>query len=213
MLDYFLYPTVIILSYLFGNLNFAVLYSKLLGRDIRTIGSGNPGSMNMIRNFGKIWGAITLSSDVLKGVIPSLFGWFLLGGNFKFGADRVGLYVGALSLIIGHIYPVFYKFKGGKGIASTIGICAVINFPAALAGFLLAMLFIQFTKCGTIGSFVAIGTPLITEAFLLGGKAGPVVSIIMFLLLGLTLFAHRKNIVRLFTDKESKTKLWGKKRG
>lgn len=209
-MDAALYLTVITASYLFGNVNFAVLYSKMLGKDIRKLGSGNPGTMNMIRNYGKIMGAVTLISDVLKGALPCLLGWFMIGDNFKFSSDRTGLYVGALSLIVGHIYPVFYKFKGGKGIASSIGICAVINLPAAFICFALGFLFIQLTSCGTVGSFICVGAPLTVEAYLIKNPS-VAVSVIMCALLFLTLFAHRKNIVRLFQNTDNKTKLYGKR--
>lgn len=204
---------VIMGSYLFGNINTALIISKIKKQDVRKMGSGNPGTMNMFRNYGVILGVVTLLCDALKGALPCLFGWWLLGEEFSLGADRFGLYLGALSVIVGHIFPVFLKFKGGKGIASSIGVCLVVNPIATLITFAVGVAFILITKMGSVTSFIIISFPLAIEGFAASGADGYMAlvnGLLIFTLFSLTLFAHRKNIVKLFTGKESKTVLFGK---
>lgn len=204
---------LIIVSYLIGNINNALIISKLKKRDVRKMGSGNPGSMNMFRNFGVKLGLLTLMLDALKGAIPCLLGWWLLGEPYKLGLDRLGLYIGALSVIVGHIFPVFLKFKGGKGIASSIGICLIANPIVTLIAFAVGSAFIVITKMGSITSFIIISIPLALEGFRIASSGGGVVeAILVFTIFGMTLFAHRKNVVKLFSGSESKTVLFGKKK-
>ena len=112
------------ISYLMGSVNNAIIICKTLGLDIRQLGSGNPGTMNMIRSLGLHWGFLTLILDAVKGIVPALLGWYFLGEEvMEFGADKMGLYLCALAGIIGHMFPIYYQFKGGKGVASTLGVC------------------------------------------------------------------------------------------
>ena len=232
-------PLIIILvalgSYLIGNINFATLITKLKKQDIRKVGSGNPGTMNMLRNFGKALGTLTLFLDILKGVIPCLLGWFLIGGIgfttpgaplelhgiFLTGGSRLGLYIAGLSVIIGHVFPVFMRFKGGKGIATAIGICWVAQPILAPITLVLGVLFVVTVKIGSIGSFLIISAPLAVEGFCVSrmcavaGQYPPAAIaslMLIFLLFSLTLFTHRKNIIKLFSGTESKTVLFGKKK-
>lgn len=204
---------VIIGSYLFGNINTALIISKVKKQDVRKMGSGNPGSMNMFRNYGVVLGLVTLLCDALKGAIPCLVGWWLLGDEFLFSADRFGLYLGGLCVIVGHIFPVFLKFKGGKGIASSIGVCLVADPLVTAIMFAVGVAFIIVTKMGSITSFLIISMPLALEGFkasAVSGYMGLIQVLMIFALFSLTLFAHRKNIVKLFMGKESKTVLFGK---
>lgn len=196
-------------SYFIGNINNALIISKLKKKDIREMGSGNPGTMNMIRNFGIVIGGLTLLIDVLKGVIPALLGWYLLGERFTFGADKAGIYICGLSVIIGHIFPVFLKFKGGKGIASTIGVCIVINPWLTAISFLAGIIFLAFTKMGAATSFVIISVPLMYAAY---NSEGDIVSLILlFALFILPFIKHFENIKKLFSGTENKTVLIKKK--
>ena len=105
------YILLIVCSYLLGSVNFARILSKnVMHGDITKSGSGNPGTMNMLRTYGFKAGALTLVLDALKGVIPALVGYFLFGGDGS-NAAYVGLYVGGLSAVVGHCFPVFYKFR------------------------------------------------------------------------------------------------------
>ncbi len=206
---------LIICSYMFGNINVALVISKMMKGDVRKMGSGNPGTMNMVRNFGVKIGVLTLLLDALKGAVPALLGGLFIGkDSFSFPLDKLGAYIGAVSVIVGHIFPVVLKFKGGKGIASTIGICLVLNPLAGAISFAAALLFIIVTKMGSIASFIAISIPLAIEGFTVSasGDANALAcSILIFSIFCLTLFAHRKNFVKVFKGTESKTVIFKKK--
>ncbi|MCI9031711.1 MAG: glycerol-3-phosphate acyltransferase [Clostridia bacterium] len=204
---------VVIGSYLFGNINTALIISKIKKGDVRKMGSGNPGTMNMFRNYGVVLGVVTLLCDALKGAVPCILGWWLLGDENTFAGSRFGLYLGGFSVIVGHVFPVFLKFKGGKGIASSIGVCLVAHPLATLVTFVVGVLFLLVTKMGSITSFLIISFPLAIEGYqaaALGGTMAIINCLLIFALFALTLFAHRKNVVKLFRGKESKTILFGK---
>lgn len=207
------FVAVAVCSYLLGNFNAAIAISKLKKKDIRKLGSGNPGTMNMFRNFGKAIGMLTLFLDALKGAIPCLAGWFFCGELFRFGGNRIGLYVGALSVITGHIFPVFYKFKGGKGIASSVGVCLVLNWWATLISFTVGALFLIFIKIGSITSFIIISFPIALNAYTLAEQGGNLACLILlFCIFCLTLFAHTKNVIKLYGGTERKVILFKKKK-
>ena len=171
------YVACIFVSYLGGSVNNAIIICRILGYDIRNLGSGNPGAMNMVRSVGLWWGALTLFMDAIKGALPALLGWYLLGTPFSFDGSRIGACVCGLGVIIGHIFPIYYKFKGGKGVASTLGICIVLNPWLGLASFVMLLIVIIVTKIGFIGSFVGVGIPLIVESvreFYMGDYVGGV---------------------------------------
>lgn len=204
---------VIVVAYLCGNFNGAIFISKCKHRDIRKLGSGNPGTMNMFRNFGKFWGVMTLLLDAAKGVVACLFGWFLLGGEYRLGSDRIGLYIAAISVIVGHVYPVFFKFKGGKGIAASIGVLLVIDPIVTLIAFVVGAVFLIFAKMGAVTSFIIITAPIAYDAYQLSAEGGHLAELLLlFSLFALTVFAHRSNIRKLFTGKESPVVLFKKKR-
>ncbi len=218
---------IAVLSYFIGNLNFAIIISKIKHGDIRKSGSGNPGTMNMIRSYGKAIGAICLVLDALSAAIPALiFWWWLCGDGWLFGSfwdqsDKLGLYVSGLSVVIGRIYPVCMKFHGGKGIACIIGISFVSNPVVTLTAFGIGLLFLIFFKIGALSSFIMIYTPNIFAAvtYPFGWYSGlygepryiPAVLALIFSLVLLSLFAHRKNVLRLFSGTENRTVLFPKK--
>lgn len=214
-------------AYFIGNINSAVMLSKMKGRDIRTCGSGNPGTMNMIRTFGKVYGALTLIFDVLKGVIPALLGWLFMGdGQFlELGSNRLGLYIGGLCVEIGHIYPVLMKFKGGKGIATVFGVCLLSQPLPMLVSFGLGVIFLIVTKIGSLTSFMMLCSSMTFEGYFasvapegiwtsvltFGGyhaESNVIVSVVcavlIFAMFALTLFAHRKNLYKLFAGNEGR---------
>lgn len=208
-------------SYLMGNINFAILISKLKKRDIRTLGSGNPGTLNMSRNFGLKIGLLTLVLDILKGAIPTFVGFILYKDLLFLGTDlpisQVTMVGCGFFAVLGHIFPVFMKFKGGKGIATTIGVFCVCNPLVALISGALAIVFILITEIGAMGSFIAttpgaifacyqayknyINVTPSTNAVILAIVTNFfIVSIII-----LTWYAHRQNIKRMITDEEHPT--------
>jgi glycerol-3-phosphate acyltransferase PlsY len=209
---YWLIPIIALACYLIGGINFALIISRFKKNDIRTADSGNPGAMNMARKFGAKIGFLTLALDALKGIAGALLGWLLLGDElFKFGTDQLGKFIGGLSVIIGHIYPVFLKFKGGKGIASIVGVCLVISPIALIISFAAAFLFILVTKIGTPASFIAIFMPLALSAYNSAKSGSYLIPIFCLAIFFLTLWKHRKNLVRLFSGTENKTSITKKK--
>jgi glycerol-3-phosphate acyltransferase PlsY len=139
---------LIIFSYLMGNINFAIIISKLKKQDIRTMGSGNPGTLNMSRNFGLKIGLLTLVLDMLKGAIPTFLG-FILYQNCFFDGTAIPVHVFSKVMcgffaVVGHIFPVFMKFKGGKGIATKIGVFFVCSPLVGLISGILAIVFIAY---------------------------------------------------------------------
>lgn len=201
---------VALCSYLIGNINNAVTISKLKGKDIRTCGSGNPGTMNMIRTFGKPIGALVLVLDLAKGIVPCMLGWLFMGdGQFlALGADRIGLYVAGLCVTLGHIFPVFFKFKGGKGAATIIGVGFTLQPYWAVGFFVLGVLFLLVTKIGSLTSFIMMSAPLVAEGPLAAQNPyGAICATIVFVMFALSLFAHRSNLVKLFSGYEGRVVL------
>lgn len=203
---------VVLCSYFIGNINSAVFLSRLKGKDIRQCGSGNPGTMNMIRTYGKIFGAFTLVLDVIKGIVPALLGWLFMGdGEFlKIGADRIGLYVGGLSVVVGHVYPVVMKFKGGKGVATILGVCITAQPLYTIGFFAFGVVFLMITKIGSLTSFIMMCAPLSVEGVSASSSGLPTAiacTVLIFALFSLTLFAHRSNLVKTFSGNEGKVVL------
>lgn len=195
---------LVISSYMFGNISFARIISRLKKSDVTKLGSGNPGATNMLRNFGFKMGLLTFILDILKGVIPVLIAFLI----FK---STVMLYIAGISVIAGHIYPVIYKFKGGKGIATMIGVFFVTNPIVTLIVLLVAAACWLIFKYGSVSSFVCVTSLTVVEG-LRAKKYLPlleqnIVCLILFLIFIITWFAHRTNIERLLVGKESKVDL------
>ena len=213
-------------SYLLGNVNNAVIVSKLLKRDIRNEGSGNPGTMNMSRVFGLKIGLLILVLDILKGAIPTFLVGFIFGDKLFAGSmlpiTLLTRYLAGFFVVFGHIFPVFLHFKGGKGIASTIGVFVVTEWYIAIIFGVVALLFIFVTRIGSMGSFLATTPPAIYACLDIyntyykpsvqvdGGEITYFI-VINMLILGivvLTWFAHRQNIGRLLSGDEHPTDWW-----
>ena len=153
-----------VVCYFIGCFNFAVLISHIKKSDIRKVGSGNPGTMNMTRTFGLKIGAINFFSDIIKGGLPAVVAWIIFKNYIFAGSSAVGVsvsdfmrYYCGLWVIIGHIFPVTMKFKGGKGIASTMGLfsfalpCEVWWYFPICVVFLFGVLgYIAVTEWGSI---------------------------------------------------------------
>ena len=199
-------------AYLFGNINVSIIISHFKNRDVRNEGSGNPGTMNMLRSFGIKLGILTLVLDAVKGAVPALLGWWLLGKGemFSFGTDKIGLFIGGISVVMGHIFPVFYNFKGGKGVAASIGVCFVAAPIVALIAFLVGVVFILTVKIGSLTSFIMTGIPLIycsVTAFSSGRIIEGVLAAAIYVII---LLAHHSNFARIFKGEEKQIILFGK---
>lgn len=205
-----LWVGLIAFAYFYGSVNNAIVISSILKRDIRKMGSGNPGAINMFRSMGVGIGILTLTLDALKGAIPSLLGWWLLGDFMQLSSDRIGLYVCAAVVLIGHLFPIYYKFKGGKGVASTIGICFVINPLISAITFVCAAIVLFASKIGFLASFTAIGIPCVYECVVEMINGNYIEGAIILLIFATVVFMHRANIKRFIKGEENKTILFGK---
>ena len=145
-----IYVLVLIMAYLIGSINFSIIISKkMAGFDIREKGSGNAGSTNMLRSIGKKAAALTLACDILKGVVPVLLAILIGRIANNFGMELYVEYlaqIAGVSTIIGHTFPIYYGFKGGKGVASSLGLLLVINWQVGLICLVFAILIMAFTK-------------------------------------------------------------------
>ncbi|WP_159882978.1 glycerol-3-phosphate 1-O-acyltransferase PlsY [Paenibacillus puerhi] len=186
----------LIIGYLLGSISFSFLAGKLLkGIDIRQHGSGNAGATNTLRVLGKGPGIAVLLLDVLKGVAAVWLGYLLSGGETLF------LVLSGISVIVGHNWPVFFGFRGGKGIATTIGVMVSVAFlPALLAG-IAAILSIVWTRYVSLGSLLF--TALLPLFIWLMGRPVEILWLSL-LLFAFALFRHRSNIVKLFKGQENK---------
>lgn len=203
------FAIIIVLGYLLGNFSSAKFLSKLKKDDITKHGSGNPGTMNMLRTFGIKLGLLTLVMDALKGALPSLLGFLLFGGTGGGEMAYIGLFVGGFSAILGHIFPVFYKFKGGKGVACVFGMFAVCEPLWAVCMFAVCLIYLLVFKYGVIASFIFITGLTIVEGYRFRGNI--VICLLLFGVFFLTWFMHRQNFFRLLIGKENKVNLFKKK--
>ena len=187
---------IILVSYLFGSIPFGLLLTKIfLKKDIREIGSGNIGATNVLRSGNKILGYSTLVLDILKAVLPILYIKFFMNDY---------LYISALSIFIGHVFPIWLKFKGGKGVASYLGIlCCLDIFSALIFGVVWISIFILF-KFSSLSSLLASLTIPIFH-FFYNSNSDYYFYFMMFILI---FFTHRENIKRLRNNTESKSKIY-----
>lgn len=192
-------------AYLLGSVSFAVVVSKgLYHQDVRQFGSGNAGMTNILRTYGKKAAALTLAGDFLKGIAAVVIGRLIFAAMGVTLFD--GAYVGGLFAILGHLYPVYFGFRGGKGILTSIGIIAVIN-PLVFVGLLIIGLPLIFlTKIVSVGSLAgAICYPILTllvDSFQ-GGISWLDFSFSVVIAL-LVIWMHRANIKRLLNGTENR---------
>lgn len=183
-----------ILAYLLGSLNSAILVSKLMGlADPRQQGSGNPGATNVLRSGNKVAAAIVLIGDVLKGAIPVLLASMLSVHGFLLG--MIGF-----AAVAGHVFPLFFRFEGGKGVATTMGVIFSLSLGLGLVTLLILVLIVAFTRYVSLGSICAvIAAPLLA---LFSNHAAYFVP--LMLITALVLLRHRENMVRLRDGIENK---------
>ena len=191
---------LMILFYLIGSLPFALILTKLSGfGDIRNIGSGNVGATNVLRTGNKLLAIIVLSLDILKGLIPYLI---------------IHIYFNELSLlnkiflchfaVIGHIYPIWLKFKGGKGVATYIGFLFGLNPYIAISFLLIWLVVAYMSKYSSLGSLVGI---FVAPAYFIFINFNFNISIFFIYLSFVIVIKHKENIKRLINKTESKIKL------
>lgn len=204
------YIIIGIISYLIGSINFSILISKkMAGFDVREKGSGNAGTTNVLRAVGKKAAAITLLCDVLKGVVSILLA-MLIGILIK-GLDRALLIqIAAIAVVLGHTFPIFFQFKGGKGVATSLGILLMVNWQIGLICLVFAVILIALTQMVSLGSIAAaILYPVLvlfihTNYMVSEGSSYFIFSVILAILVA---FNHRENIKRLLNGTENKISL------
>lgn len=202
-----IYIIVAVIAYAIGSINFSVIFSRrFAGFDIREKGSGNAGTTNMLRSVGKKAAAITLVCDILKGLFAILIAY--LFGKFIEGVDGALLVqIAALCVVIGHTFPIFFEFRGGKGVATSLGVLLLINWQIGLICLIFALVIMAATRMVSAGSVsAAILYPILVlfgvgkEYFLVGGNY-----IVFSLLLALiVILNHRANIKRILAGTENK---------
>lgn len=189
---------VALCGYLFGSVNFATIFAKLNKKNIHDMGSGNPGTMNVMRNLGAKWGVLTFICDGVKGALPALLGNILLGAE--------GLYCGGLASVVGHCYPLYDKFHGGKGVATSIGVFVVANPLWSLIAFVILLVVLIVSEYSSLSSMTFVTVLTVEQGIEFMGQ-NLAVSIMLFAIWLLVVYGHRKNIANLIAGKERKSRI------
>ena len=202
------YILMALIAYFIGSINFSVLISKkIAGFDVREKGSRNAGSTNVLRTVGKKAAALTLVCDILKGVVAVLIS-LLIGVIAKNSSKAILVEIAALFVVIGHTYPIFFGFKGGKGVATSLGIILIINWKIGLICLIFALSLMAITRIVSLGSISAAILFAILVVFLRDSSyiVEYDVSFVLFglLLAGLVIFNHRSNVKRIFAGTENR---------
>lgn len=189
----------IIFPYFLGSMNFAIMISKRkYNQDIRDFGSGNAGATNVMRTYGKSAAFLTFGGDALKAFVSGFIGYAAFG---KYGA-----YIAGLFCVLGHVFPIYYKFKGGKGVVTLAISILMCNWIAFLILIVLFVLIVLATKYISLASIMcAMLYPIVLdriEKLLFGGTGAYVILALMSS--ALVIFMHRGNIKRLLSGKENK---------
>ena len=205
------YIIIAVIAYLIGSVNFSVLISKkMAGFDVREKGSGNAGTTNMLRSVGKKAAAITLVCDILKGVVSIVIA--IIVGNIVKNLDReLLLQIAGIAVVLGHTFPIFFEFKGGKGVATSLGVLIMSNWQIGLICLVFAVVLMALTRMVSLGSCAAaILFPVLTlfinqhYTVLTEGKSGRVYFVYSVILAIIVLYNHRSNIKRILNGTENK---------
>ena len=185
----------LILGYLLGSIPFGIILTRLSGGpDLRSIGSGNIGATNVLRTGNKKLAALTLVGDMLKGTVAVVLAGYLLGG-------RNAALVAALGAFVGHLFPVWLNFKGGKGVATYLGILIGLKWPIALT---FAAIWLSIAYLSRYSSLSALVATLLAPLLFWYWVRDPQAAAMMAVLTALLWFMHRENIARLLAGSEGK---------
>lgn len=206
-----IYAVIIVAGYIIGSIPFGFIIGKLKGIDIRTVGSGNIGATNVTRAVGPWAGKLCFVLDFCKGLLPVLALKLLVAKNLIAApAFGMGEAMVILSVVLGHMFTCFLKFKGGKGIATAVGGVAAIAPLAAAAAFIVWLLVFKISGFVSLGSMIAaVSLPVFAWGFGFFGVTGklPLALIVFFVLLALVaVWTHRSNIKRLLDGTENSFK-------
>lgn len=194
-MNYLFYILEALLGYLLGSISFSVILSKIrYNVDVRTEGSGNAGATNVARVFGMKAGLFTLLFDVLKMVIPMVVGYYLSGA--------LGVTIAGVGGIVGHCFPLYFGFKGGKGVSVAATIAAFIDWRVLVISLLVFIIFVLITRIVSISSCLAVLSVLITTIIFCYGEWAQI-TLALFTAV-LVIFMHRSNLVRLARGEEKK---------
>jgi len=194
------FAVTVIAAYLFGSISPAIIISNSIAqKDIREFGSGNAGSTNMIRTFGWKIGLLTFILDVLKGAATA----FLCLGVAPLIGDQKNLLImfGCIAAILGHGFPIYYKFRGGKGVASTLGIFLVLMTTPTLGALGVSLVLILISGRVSVGSIVGM---ILCSVFSFIVTDNLIINFTILILALFTIFLHRENIVRIIKGTERK---------
>ena len=192
-------PVALLVGYLFGSLSFAVIVSRLFGlADPRSYGSKNPGATNVLRSGSKPAALLTLAFDALKGFVPVLL-VLIYGKPYGLG-DTAAAFVG-LAAFLGHLWPVFFGFNGGKGVATATGVLMAINPGLGLATLLSFAIMVAFTRYVSLAAIVAAAFAPFYQALIWGLEPSILAMAVMSLLV---VWRHEANIKRLLAGTESR---------
>lgn len=210
----------VVAAYLIGSISFAVIFAKsFLKKDVRELGSGNAGATNVMRNAGFLPGLLTFVCDALKGFVAAYMGKAIFdyihtqtGSEWSYAI--YGAYLCGAACMLGHILPFFFDFKGGKGVATSVGIFAVCCPIAIIVGLTVFALCVIITRYVSLGSVLAATIVVIFSIIFYNDAAGILPQIILSLTMGVMVVGkHKENIKRLLNGTESKIKFGGKKNG
>ena len=201
------YIIVAIVAYLIGSVNFSIIFSKkFAGFDVREKGSGNAGATNMLRSVGKKAAILTLLGDALKGVVAILFA-IIVGAIAKSADKSLLVQIAGILVVVGHTFPVFFGFKGGKGVATSLGVLLMTNWKIGLICLVFALVLMAVTRMVSLGSIgAAVLFPVLvlfihTNFTISEGSSYFVYSVI---LAAIVIFNHRANVQRILNGTENK---------
>lgn len=208
------YIIMAIIAYCIGSLNISIFISKKMGGfDLREKGSNSTGATNVLRTVGKKAAAITLLFDIFKGIIAIAIS-MIIGNIIKETNQELLLQIAGIAVVLGHTFPIFFGFKGGKGVATSIGILLMSNWKIGLICLVFALVLIILTRMVSVGSCAAsILFPVLTlfindnYTILTEGKRGSTYLIYSIILAVIVLYNHRSNIKRLLNGTENKLSL------
>lgn len=190
------YFLVAIIAYFLGNLSFAFILGKvIMKKDVRNYGSGNSGTTNAIRAFGAKIGVLVFIGDVLKGIVAVFIGRALCG--------EVGGYLAGAFVIIGHNWPILLNFKGGKGVATTVGVVLIISPLVALICFIIGLVIAVFTRMVSLGSIIGMALAPVAAIIFVRPFDFKLFLFCVFIAT-MSIYRHRENIIRLIKGKENK---------
>ena len=201
----------VILAYLLGSISFAIILSKIfLKKDVREMGSGNAGTTNVLRTGGFKLGALTFLGDVLKGLVACIVGKLVFNCVFTNGDEWAvyGAFICGIACMLGHVFPIFFQFKGGKGIATSVGIFAICCWPAMLIGINVFAVGVLITRIVSISSifaaFAVVGSTMAFSSMINDSALFWPQAVLASLMGVLVIAKHSSNIKRLLNGTEKK---------